>query len=309
MRKVNMKTYTIFMTLIAFFAFFLYTLEQDKQERLRRVIVEFHSKYEAYLDLSLLQDDFGYEFKNMNYLAYKDLNSSQLEDLYGQIRGVAFSTIAQRLESYENEWALYQSMSTQHFSSESIREIEHLNGLIHNLVSSVVHNYDIMQLDQFGDLLDSLRVVYVREFDRNKEVAEAFNRAQLNKETASQVDEDCFSNQNNEHWTFSQEVSFSFCHALGLDNCNIVLAGNNVVYGYTRNKPRLVNHRRGKYFDFVSYDRNINIIDRVNDAIVVNEDEQVFVEVYVKQINGRNIYKFNVVVLADDFEMTCDIED
>jgi len=305
LKQLNNKKYYLTVLVVAsiLVGFYYLALENISRSNYRASIMQFTQEYQDYVRFDEIE---GLSNNDGNIVIARNISRDNLSTMYRSLHTQVFANIAQRFEQYQNEFSLYERMSTTNFSQDNQLLISQLISDTSYIIDNFEKNlmFDFESLDNIRHNLDILQLTFTSEFENMNDVSLAITNASKNKGTANELVDDCFDNQENENWSIDLEASLRFCVALGLDNCNNLRQDH---FGYTRNNPRLVNRSRNQYFDYVSVNNSFFNTQTIKDRLNVGDDQRMFVEVYTKTVNNRQIYKFNVVVLDQDFEMTCDI--
>ena len=298
-KKIAQRIIALILISAFIFGFYL-ILERDKINRIESSILSFQSEYKQFID----EDD----IVDLGDLTrFEVFGSHRLTNFYNNVKD-------ETLRSFEKEYLaqLYifnflKNENTSNFSQEN--ELLYKELVDDNIDLSLIleQQQDVDTLILFKDNNIKIREIVVAELDKDKDVIKEYIRAKRNNGTTTKINNNCFTNQSNETWQLDKTMSNNFATKLGVSVFNVPANLNNSesFIGITLNNPRRISSKR-KYIDYVSYKSNDFRVEHLVALENLKKDYKLYAEVYVTSVLGRNIYKYNVVAIANDYKLSCD---
>ena len=299
--KSNLKKF-IAIALVGLFIYgFFLALEKNKIQRLEQSIINFQNEYKGILDQEQsLRSDVLDKLLDNNLF-----NSDAITKYY---EGIKEETLETYDKSYESEINIFKFLKTENitnFKKDNKATYDKLVTSNNELVAQLEKSNDVDVLYKLKENNLKLKGIVVSELQVSSAAAEDFKAAKTNQGTTTILENDCFENQVNYSWQLDKDISGKFCLALGLTNCLSEITNSRFI-GYSLNNPKTVN-KKSVYVDYVSYradDFRLEYAELLKNYL---DNNNVYSEVYVKDVQGRKIYKYNVVIIAKDYKLSCKI--
>ncbi|MEG0569168.1 MAG: hypothetical protein RR543_02150, partial [Erysipelotrichales bacterium] len=144
------------------------------------------------------------------------------------------------------------------------------------------------------------------ELENDKKAIDEFNMAVNNLETRSKTDKGCFRNQTNSKWKIDLEASSKLCNALGFSNCQRYdnENGEQQFNGFSLNDPASF-LKDTNYVEYVSFDSDDFRLEYKEKFEKLSSKYNIFSEVYTHNVNGKDIYKYNIVAIDKSYIIGC----
>lgn len=291
--------------LILFMLFFFYVLERDKAKRIEKNILDFQTEYKEYinkderLDMTFLE-----KISNSDFF-----KSTALAEHFEKVKSDAFKNFKNDYLKQIYNYNFLKNQNTVYYTIHNKESFQKLISESDELIARLEDNKNVTNLIKLKNNNKSLLVIVKNELGNDRLIMDKFRDAQNNRFTENTISNDCFSEQINYIWKYDEEISKKMCTQLNLLDCNTIFTKSKenddkktTFYGYTRNNPRKVNSKR-PYLDYVSFSdsdfRDASSLKKLG------ANYKIYPEVYYREVNGRKIYKYNVIALPVSYQLSC----
>ncbi|MDR3215468.1 MAG: hypothetical protein LBT75_04230 [Bacilli bacterium] len=293
------KYKVIVMVLILILSGFSYYLILDRlnTNRIGMLYLNFQDKYQAYID----QED---KLKAQDIKTISDdsfLKTNALKDYYDDIKDVALKKFNEEYLKYLYQ---YNFLKTENMSTYDTDLRNEYQNIIRNndvLIFGIEKQHDVEKLNLFKENVQRLLTLSRFQYQQLSKVQQVFSDGLNNKGTKITLEDDCFTKQINNDWQIDDKLSVEYCNFLKLDNCfnkYEYLRDNNKL-SYTLNNPQAISKTNA--FSYVSYYAR----DFIKQDRAFKQNMIAYPEVFVRNVKGINIYKFNIIEINKDYQLSC----
>ncbi|MDH6604224.1 hypothetical protein OKW23_001383 [Bacilli bacterium PM5-9] len=297
-KKGMIQKLLVVIFMVVFIIVFFIALENDKIKRIEKSIVNFQTEYQQYISDEIT-------VKKLDKLVESSsFSSNSLSKFYQNFKS---NTLKKFEEDYLSELYIFNFLKNEDTTSFTKGNNNYFNKLIesnNNYALELEEKNDVETLKKFSKNNRILQRIASNELRNDSRVIAEYTNAKNNKGTTVAIMDDCFYNQYSIQWSIDKELSTKYCNKLKLSNCNNIIKNKPSLIGYTLNNPKAINSKR-LYVDYVSYQKNDFRLDKQNQLKASEANYNVYAEVYYKEILGRKIYKYNVVLIEKDYELNC----
>ncbi|MGL4383342.1 MAG: hypothetical protein ACRCTA_06460 [Bacilli bacterium] len=299
MKKYLKITITIVIVILICTTLFNMYQQQSSQAIIVKII-KLQDKYEGFIEPDLVYTKEELEAIS-NKVVFKE---AHLDKLYQQTKKVTYAKIEEQLNQYQSEFDLLKLENTTYFSDIHLKEFTDIVKINEDLFARIKKDKDATLFDKVVANNKLLQVIIKNEYVLKDETVLEFQKALQNNDTTTILNDNCFNNQSNLKWTLDLEASKKYCIALGLLDCNDLYNKKNSKFiGYSLNNPSILKPLQS--LEYVSYFKDEFHLNELTNLLINQVGFKVIPEVYQVENNKNIIYKYNIILIPNDYELSC----